>query len=295
MADLSAAPSGDGLGPNPLFAAKSFTESDVPLTHSDTKVANGSVQLQPAVADSTVTRPEDDSSFSTSTKYGLVLNPNGALKEITATISANVANASHVYLYRVSDGQLLDDVTGSFSPGDTVTLTPSSNLEAGSDYNLIADNDGADYTVGRYITDGFPYTSESLDLVDGADGKTGVYTSGYPTNFVSVDATGADAATAGTAIVEWDTGVPEDLYEWGVATFTQTLDGESVDVYLAYSTDDGATWQRTYGGNPVDRHYDLAADDNVTPSTPVRFEVELSRASTANNPTLNSAIWSWRL
>jgi hypothetical protein len=100
-------------------------------------------------------------------------------------------------------------------------------------------------------------------------------------------------ATSGSAVIEWDRGIPTDIFEWDVATFTRTLDGETVDVYVAYSSDGGSTWTRTNSANPITRNYSLNEDSNITPNLDVRIETELSRTDTANNPTLDSAYRSW--
>ncbi|MFB6099951.1 MAG: hypothetical protein ABEK16_01640, partial [Candidatus Nanohalobium sp.] len=98
-------------------------------------------------------------------------------------------------------------------------------------------------------------------------------------------------STSGTVTLEWS--YPTDLYEWDVATYTRTLDNETVDVFVAYSTDGGSTWTRTNGGSPISRNYSLAKDSNISPSDNVRIEAELSRQNTSNNPTLDSAYRSW--
>jgi hypothetical protein len=95
----------------------------------------------------------------------------------------------------------------------------------------------------------------------------------------------------GSAILEWE--YPSTINEWDVATFSRTLDNETVDVFVDYSSDGGSTWSRTNNGNPISRNYVLANDNNILPSYDVRIEAELSRTNTSNNPTLDSVYRSW--
>jgi len=144
------------------------------------------------------------------------------------------------------------------------------------------------------------------DFVDSSTtdtgGDSGIFTTGDITNNGQAEIVYRDSngnlkyysdkpATSGTAILEWSR--PTDIFEWDVVTFTRTLDNETVDVFVAYSTDGGSTWQRTNSGNPITRNYSLKSDSNISSDDEVRIESELSRADTANNPTLDSAYRSW--
>lgn len=80
--------------------------------------------------------------------------------------------------------------------------------------------------------------------------------------------------------------MPSLLDDWDVASFQRTLDSETVDVFVAYN--DGSGWSRTNAGDPISKNYDLGADSNISPADDVRFEIELSRADTANNPSLDA-------
>lgn len=91
--------------------------------------------------------------------------------------------------------------------------------------------------------------------------------------------------TSGSVYVEWPT--PTDIYAWDRASFTRTLDSESVDVYVEESSDGGSTWTEIAG--PIERGDKIPAD----PSNEARFRVDFSRASTANNPTLDSIARRW--
>ena len=104
---------------------------------------------------------------------------------------------------------------------------------------------------------------------------------------------GTANSTSGSATLEWPH--PDPLYQWNVVTFSSSPDGETVDLFVEYSEDDGSTWNRTNGGNPVDRNYSLQSDTNIDKTTWVRYVVEISKSNEANNPTLDRAYRSWFL
>lgn len=81
--------------------------------------------------------------------------------------------------------------------------------------------------------------------------------------------------TSGTAYVEWP--YPNDVYDWGSIFFEEFLDGETLDVYVEeYS----GSWTEIAG--PVSNGDGIPAN----PTNNVRFRIEISRASTGNNPVL---------
>jgi hypothetical protein len=90
-------------------------------------------------------------------------------------------------------------------------------------------------------------------------------------------------ATAGDALIEWDKGVPTDIFAWDVATFTRTLDNETVTV----DVEDGSG---TVLLSDINRNTDISS---VAANTNVKLRVNLSRSDTSNNPTLDSAYRSW--
>jgi len=94
-------------------------------------------------------------------------------------------------------------------------------------------------------------------------------------------------------VVEWTE--PENIYKWGVLSYTATPDGESVEVYAVYDEGDGSGWQRANGGDPIGRNYSIGDDPDISPSDAVAVEVVLSRSDTSNNPRLDTAVRSWVL
>jgi hypothetical protein len=173
-----------------------------------------------------------------------------------------------------------------------------SSWSAGTTYDIFFDFDFGNDDVTIYINgtdEGTFALFQSAADFNSFEINNNTFNSGNERSVFFDDAEegSVDGATSGTAFVEWDSGVPTDIFEWDVATFTQTLDGETVDVFVAYSNDGGSTWQRTNSGNPITRNYSLRDDPNITPDVDVRIETELSRADTSNNPTLDSAYRSW--
>lgn len=94
------------------------------------------------------------------------------------------------------------------------------------------------------------------------------------------------------AQIEWSSG-PVSISSWAVINFGRTLDGETVDVFAAKSTDGGATWSRINSGNTIQSGFSLESA-NISASDDVRVEVELSAQDPANNnPSFDSAHRSW--
>lgn len=126
------------------------------------------------IPDSEVSRPQDDSSLTRSDTLGLQIESDDDWPEIAAELSANVSGATRAYIYRVSDGQLMDAVDiSSLSAGQTFTLSP--DLAANTAYNFVVDAEGASYTNGFYGSSSYPYTSSDgrLRIIGGALGQTG--------------------------------------------------------------------------------------------------------------------------
>lgn len=85
--------------------------------------------------------------------------------------------------------------------------------------------------------------------------------------------------TGATAWVEW--GIPTDIYAWDAASFQQTLDGESVSIYVE-EAQGSPGWTEVAG--PIARGDSIPAD----PANNVRFRIELSRSNTANKPSVDA-------
>lgn len=275
-------------GPNPYDAATSFTESNLTKTLSKVEVSNGSLQLRSDIG-SSVTRKSDSNTRSQSNRWGYYIAPQTSLAGVRVTISGNTSGATTAYL-EDSTGSVLTQTSpsGGISPGDTIRLTH--NLTAGSSYRVVLDAGGSSWTVGEATYNSSPYsfTSADLNVTSGAGGSSSYQLAAYC--FSAITAI-LPPASSGSATLSWPT--PADVYEWDTATFTKTLDSETVDVYVEYSTDGGSSWSKTNSGNPISRNYSLKNDANISASTEVRLSVDISRSSTSNNPSLDSAYRSW--
>jgi hypothetical protein len=322
-------PSELGGGPNPYDEAQSFTESDVDLTTNNTTLSDGSISILNDSEDGLF--PDDfedgvDTGWSGNTgQLTAVTSPS-----LTGAQSGNLESFSSSSTVEVTSPVLADTTTNlKFTvrfdtlPTDLVQFIPETADSTSMGQIRFKANgkfawwNGSSETVLTTYQSGTVYKVEILwdfannevEIVfDGVSQGTyslnGTYSSWDRITVRAIDNgtaysfqfdSATISATAGNALIEWDRGVPTDIFEWDVATFTRTLDGETVDVFVAYSDDGGSTWTRSNSGNPITRNYSLRDDANITPDVDVRIEAELSRTDTANNPTLNSVYRSWLL
>jgi hypothetical protein len=264
-------------GPNPYDAAQSFTESDLTLTKTKTVVDNGSISLGNGDA-SRATRPDDDNSALRS-GGGVNFVPNVRLTKVEGKISSNCSgldNADELRIFTSNFSEVASKSISGLSVGDVIGISGIS-LDAGTEYIFrLSKAGGSRFTAGYSTPENYPYESKNIDIV--GDGGERSYSFKWLKGYAP--------ASSGNVILEWER--PTYIYEWDVATFTRTLDNETVDVFVAYSSD-GSTWTRTNGGKPISRNYSLNGDDNISNSDEVRIEAELSRTNTSNDPTLDSA------
>lgn len=263
-------------GPKPYDAARTFNESNLTITHTNTKVKNDSLRL--GGLKETVLTPDNDTTVDSANKVGVWVNPSVSVKTISGKVHPDSTGITTL--------ELLDDTssvlaTKSVVAGDTFSFDVSAYAKA-------------EYAVVAPSSDGTVYEESWQHTETTANATWSGYNAGFTKNnwhtLKRMEIHGA-LKKSGSALLEWSN--PADVYEWNIATFTKTLDGESVDVFVAY--DDGTGWTRTNGGNPISRNYSLADDANISDTDSMRFEVELARANTANDPRLDSAIRSWKL
>lgn len=256
--------------------ASTFAENNITLTNNKTKVKNGSVEL--GGVSSTVTRPDDTDTTSTSQSKGIVINPNTGVTEITVKISSNTSGVQDVSVTDSNGDNLLAQKTQGYTAGETVTFDVS--LNSGTDYNIVCSNDGDSYTAGRNNNASTPYTSTNCDIVSGTSGalpsEGGPFDASDTLNTIkSVEAIGGDATT-GDVLVSFDSGT-EDIEQYDLATFQRTLDGETVTVDVEDSN-----------GNVLKSNISQDADiSNIATLTDVQLRANLSRSNTANNPTVD--------
>jgi hypothetical protein len=175
-----------------------------------------------------------------------------------------------------SNQSVVTSSSASFSGGESVTVTFGTPLDADTDYvlNLLTGGSNAD---GREF-DGTGFTSGSVADVIGGWLNGGDTTNVYDVS--SIEFVSAADASAATVAVEWPK--PADVFAWDRLSFQAAPDGETVEVYVEESSDGGSTWTEVAG--PVRRGDAIPVD----PQNRVRFRIELSRADTANDPTLGA-------
>lgn len=255
--------------------AEKFAESDVTVTHQTgfggaTQVAGESLELKQEYRSEDLGPQNVTSYVNDVANYGIVVNPNSALTGL------------EVYLEKGSDVELQD------STGTTLETVAgvagnawaklSTSLSANTDYIVRATTQS---TI-EYKDIALPISGADVDMVAGID-PAGNYNSTRLNLFTGVRP--YIAGKSGSVALEWP--YPPDVYSWDRATFLRTLATETVDVYVEESTDGGSTWTEIAG--PISRGDKIPAK----PENEVRFRVDFSRASTANNPTLDSIYRRW--
>jgi len=250
------------------------------VTSTGAEVKSDSVVLDLATG-TTATADPDDSTTTKINSRGLEITPNTDISGVDVTLSSNQGTVDTVFLGQADS--LIDEITGSFSSGDTVRLNGS--LSSGTSYVVGVFNSGSSYTVGEDSSPSFPYTSGDIDITSGAvnnhpdDSTSGQASASTRRSFISVSA--VTQPTSATAYVEWPQ--PDDVFAWGKAAYTVAEDGETATVDV--QTNDGSGW--TTIATDINRGTDLSAL-GASAGDKVRFKVNLSRETTSNNPRLES-------
>ena len=254
--------------------AETFEEPDLTLTHTDTKVASESVQIESETITGSTADPADpnDGVQGTAAPTGLLIEPNRTLSGVETQVHVNVSGVTTLSLVSDSDESLI--ASKSISGSGTYSITADTPLEPGARYRVLVDADGATYTDARGAENTASASSSDVDIVSGWNDDN-VSSRVTCLNYV----TALYEFTSGTAYIERP--YPPGVHSWDAATFQATPDGETVEVFVEGSTDGGTTWDEIQG--PISRGDQIDAP----PSAAVRFRVDLSREDTFNNPTLD--------
>jgi hypothetical protein len=258
-----------------LDMAETFGESDVTVGQSGVRIRGGSLEIDGTGA----SVPADSYTYNDSTSRGFRFTPKQDISTIEVLVSSQTGTASTAFVADLNEN-LITSKTGPFSAGDVITL--SANLSAGTEYAVGLWDDGNAITYGTPQDGDYDYPRDSSTLTinsasvgahpDDDSSSTESFSVAYGLKWVKVP------GTSGTATVEWP--APTDIYAWDTATFQTTLDAETVGVYIEEDQADG--WTEIAGtisrGDPID----------ADPSNNVRYRIELSRADTGNNPTLDA-------
>lgn len=248
--------------------ASSFTEGDVTVTHSDTELNNGSIQLRSAHEGTTASVGSGNDTQSVSDKRGVEITPNVDISGVKGATLSNSSGLTTGYLTDTS-GTVLG--SASISSG---TFLIEHELSAGTSYYLVADAGGSSYTEGQVDPASFPYNSSDVDIVGGIYNGTTEHTA-YASNIKSV--TSWKTYLSGSATIEWP--APTDIEGWDLATYQRTLDGETATIDVLDGSD-------TVLFSDISQNFDIST---VAASTNVKLRVNLSRSTTSNNPTLDYA------
>ena len=240
-------------------AAETFTEGDVTVSTSGTRVDNGAIKLTTQPGES-VTTGYDGTSANADTGMGVEISPAHQLEGLTVTaFNQDISGGATVYLAE-SDGTVLD--SGSISTGATVEL--SGTLLDTQTYHVYIE-DGT--STAPYGDVNFPVSCPDFDVTAevSQSGSVGDFNRGgidQIWNFAEIEA--IVSAQSGSATVEFDD-VPVE--SWDSASVQAAANGGSVAVYIE---EENGGWSEVAG--PISRGDAIPA----SASNDVRFRVELS-------------------
>jgi hypothetical protein len=298
-----------------------FTEPDVTVTNTDVEIRNGSIQLiaptfwvddfedgvdsnwtgntgQLTAQTTTVLAGSQSGQLDSSNSISRVQYPLSTARTGTIKLSVQISDVGTDSTDEVSAPKLYSNGSGlcrvGFNDGGNDILVRDSgnnsvaNLGSwttGTTYEVEISPDFAnnEFDVILDGTTNGPYQfGTSADSYDEVEVWTDTRADSYSRS-VYFDEENISDKSSGNALIEWDKGVPTDIYGWDVATFTKSPDGETVTV----DVEDG-------NGNvllsDISRNTDISS---VATSKNVKLRVSLSRNDTSNNPTLDSAYRSW--
>jgi len=258
-----------------LDEATAFDGSDgESIAHNGTTVSGGSIELLNNARGDTISGPSLSGwgTESGNPEAGLIINPNVSIAGLEFDIEPQNLDSGTLRLRRHSDGTVLDSKNINPSNGDDTNITVNASMSAGTAYRLTFE-DGDKYHEAH---DGhnFPNTSGDFDVTDGYEEGMGRNSNRWY-DFYNI--TSIKSPTSGNALIYW--GNPEDVGSWDLATFSQTLDGETVTI----DVEDGS-------GNvlysDIGQNFDIST---VGSSKTVRIRARLSRSTTSNHPRLDYA------
>lgn len=257
--------------------AETFQEDNVwfdaydkaaPSPNNDIRLVGGSTGAQ--------SRVPDDGGGSASTDYaGWVINPDEAISGLEGTLHSGCFDISRALIKRRSDGVIMAEKTGDWTGGDTISL--SADLSAATDYDFAVGN-GAGSDHGRVAPNSTPKASFHFSAPTGVFGGGSTYNTAYNWRRVKTLGSGLSKSSTGSIYVRWSGHF--DVFDWDLATFQRTLDGETADVFL--EENDGTGWVEIAG--PISRGQSITA----APESDVRFRVDFDRVDTVNEPRVDS-------
>ena len=114
-----------------------------------------------AIPDSVVSRTPDDEQSESETAFGMRFSTTETWVEIGFELSSNTDGPTRARLFNDEDDSLIGqkDISD-LSGGDTFTIEPDEELVDGVDYSIMVDDEGSEYSYGRFGDDDTPYESE---------------------------------------------------------------------------------------------------------------------------------------
>ncbi len=242
-----------------------FNESFITITHNNTVVNAGGIEIDDSVLNpgNTTSRTDDDSSASVTAKYGLKITAKTNMNGVRVVLSSLTSGATTAYLLDSTGTTILASATISGGQADLVY-----DLQANTDYIVAVDAGGASYTVG-YVAGTYPVTGADIDIIGAFTGGSGAY-------WAILSITSLFKVTSASAYVEFNH--PSDISMWDLVTYQTTPNGETVTIDIESSTD-GVTWTTEFTN--ITQNFDIST---IPASKQVRFKINLSRVNTANNP-----------
>lgn len=235
-----------------LNKAETFAESDVTVSPVAAEVSSGSV-----VPRETVFNLSQDGGTEEAGECGTEFSPNVPFDRIEVTLMPFWDDASIARLVRSSDSKILEEQSGTFSGGDTLSF--SHDFVPEESYSILLENESKNVLFGySYAT-----PTDETDVFDIVGFTSSVLSpeQGTAVFFSKMRA----SPSKSVATIEWP--MPQDIMGWDIVPF-QATNKSAVNVYVEEYKN--GEWSEIAG--PVSRGYSINAD----PSNNVRFRVELS-------------------
>ena len=256
--------------------AESFAESNLTVSHFNTRVNNEQIELEPASSTGTLQPNDSTHSNGYDHKKGAWFRPKTDGWEGVRINSVMGTDSEWTTLYLLdAAGNVLAEK--SVSPYNTPhEITAKTPLEAGVDYAVAVDAGTSNWWSNfRDVSGNETYPYENTDFTIFAGYSNGGQSSDWLWELMDLEL--YNGPYNGEATVQWDY---PDVFGWDKLTYQALRENETVDVYVEEY--DGSSWVEAAG--PMSRGDEIptTADRNM------RFRVEFFRESTANAPILES-------
>ncbi|WP_066499842.1 hypothetical protein [Abyssisolibacter fermentans] len=247
-----------------------FYEDDVKIQHNSTIKNNGGIVICNQHVGSDVMQLTDNQDPVIDGKCGIKFIANKDMDGIRYYLFKTHPNMGTITLFNDNFQELKSQ--NIYSSGSLYYP-----IVAGKTYILCAVSKINKYMyLGANGTPAFPYASEYIDVISSVlDTNTTVNSYVYAFRCISPI---VPASTSGTAIVEI-TNTEKNIKSWDLATYQNTLDGETVTIDIETSPD-GSVWTTEFVD--ISQNFDISTIDSMKD---IRFKINLSRSNIDNNPS----------